>query len=234
MTVTVKDLLAYAEQQLGKPYVWGAAGPDHFDCSGYTQYVFRKFGISLPHHAQDQASFGQSVPKNKIQAGDLVFSDWGDGPSSHVGIAVSPNEIIDAPHSGANVRYDKLSSGYLSHVTAVRRMPEVTGGGSELAILTGGGGGGGTGGFGSGTDVGTQLESTFAGLFNDVKQVFTGPYQELAKPLQDAGSAALEFASIGDKVMRLFMPSNFLRLIAGVWGAVFVLIGIWFLSREIR
>lgn len=230
MGVNVQDLLKYAEEQLGKPYVWGAAGPSTFDCSGLVKYVFGHFGVGLPHHSQDQATIGDAVPKNKIQAGDLVFSDWGDGPNSHVGIAVSPTEIIDAPHKGANVRYDKLSPGYLSHVTAVRRVTSVSGSSSTLAI----GGGGGGSGVGSGSDVGEQLTSVFAGLFQKVSQPFSGAYAEVAKPLQDIGSAALEGASIADKVMKLFLPSNFLRVVAGAWGAVFIILGIWFLSREVR
>lgn len=228
MSVNVQDMLKYAEEQLGKPYKWATAGPDTFDCSGYTKYVFGKYGISLPHHSEDQATMGTSVPKGKIQAGDLVFSDWGDGPNSHVGIAVSPNEIIDAPHTGAVVRYDKLTPGYLSHVTAVRRFDGVTGSGATTAVIGGGGTGGG------GTDVGQQLTSVFEGLFKTVTQPFSGAYAEVAKPLQDIGSALVEEATIADKVMKLFLPSNFLRVVAGLWGAIFIVLGIWFLSREVR
>src|SRR6266568_636678 len=188
MSVNVQDLLAYAEQQLGKPYVYGAAGPNTFDCSGLVTYIFHKFGVNLPHHAADQAREGTSVPTNQIRPGDLVFSNWGDGPNSHVGIAVGANRIIDAPHKGADVRYDDLTAGYLSHVTAVRRVTNFTGAASGLGVVGGSSSGG------SGDSPG--LLSQFDGALTRAEDLFSGPYREIAKPLQDIGHAAVESASL--------------------------------------
>lgn len=224
---TVADLLSWVRGQLGKNYVFGTAGPDTYDCSGLVTAAFRQFGVNLPHHSEDQATYGTAVDKGSIQAGDLVFSDWGDGPNSHVGIAVGDGKIIDAPHTGAVVRYDDLTSGYLAHVTAVRRIP--LGGGAA-----GGGTGSGGGAAGGGAGGGGGLLSRFEGALNTIERTFTGPYNEIAQPLQDIGSAATEMAGIGDKLLKLFLPSNFLRVVSGLAGAILIIFGIWMLTLEAR
>lgn len=91
----------WAYRELGKPYVWGAAGPDSFDCSGLTQYVWGKAGVYLDHYTGSQWNEGQHVDRSQLQPGDLVFfgSDL-----HHVGIYVGNGNMIEAPHSGANVR----------------------------------------------------------------------------------------------------------------------------------
>lgn len=76
--VTVKAdrgqaVVAAASREQGDPYVWGAAGPNSFDCSGLTLYVYRQFGISLPHGATDQARYGSAVSKSAMKAGDLML-----------------------------------------------------------------------------------------------------------------------------------------------------------------
>jgi hypothetical protein len=200
-TVSASDLLGYAEAQLGKPYVFGAAGPSTFDCSGLVSYVFSNFGISLPHHAADQATYGSSVATGDIQAGDLVFSDWGDGSNSHVGIAVSPTEIIDAPHTGADVRYDNLTSGYLSHVTAVRRLEQVTGS--------------------------TSVAGAVAAAAVDPLLLIADAIKTAAAPLGEVGKTA-------DWIMKLAMPSNFIRIVCMIAGFVFVGWGVILLAREVR
>ena len=91
----------WAYKELGKPYVWGAAGPDSFDCSGLTQYVWAKAGVYLDHYTGSQWNEGQHVSRSQLQPGDLVFfgSDL-----HHVGIYIGNGNMIEAPHSGANVR----------------------------------------------------------------------------------------------------------------------------------
>lgn len=73
--VNQSDLLSYAVEELGKPYVYGANGPSTFDCSGFTSYVFKKSGISIPRTSYLQAEKGENVDKNKLKSGDLVFFD---------------------------------------------------------------------------------------------------------------------------------------------------------------
>jgi peptidoglycan DL-endopeptidase CwlO len=91
----------WAYRELGKPYQWGAAGPNSFDCSGLTQYVWGKAGVYLDHYTGSQWNQGQHVDRSQLQPGDLVFfgSDL-----HHVGIYVGSSKMIEAPHTGANVR----------------------------------------------------------------------------------------------------------------------------------
>ena len=91
----------WAYKELGKPYVWGAAGPDSFDCSGLTQYVWAKAGVYLDHYTGSQWNEGRHISRGDLQPGDLVFfgSDL-----HHVGIYIGNGNMIEAPHSGANVR----------------------------------------------------------------------------------------------------------------------------------
>lgn len=106
----VQIALQVARDQLGKPYVWGAAGPDSFDCSGLTMYAYGKAGISLPHYTGDQWNAGRHVDRSALVPGDLVFFDQN---LSHMGMYVGNNQFIHAPHSGTVVQISGMS-GYWS------------------------------------------------------------------------------------------------------------------------
>jgi len=99
--------LRYALKQLGSRYMFGAAGLVYWDCSGLTMRALGAAGISVPHSAAAQTSFGRSVPLNQIRPGDLVF--FGQ-PIAHVGIYFGGGKMVDAPHSGARVRIETFSS----------------------------------------------------------------------------------------------------------------------------
>ena len=118
----IDTVVAYARAQLGKPYVFGTAGPDTFDCSGLTLAAYRRAGIDLPHSAAIQATMGSAVPigPEQVRPGDLVFRRGGDPfkDFGHVGIAISPTEIIHAPHTGDIVRIATID---WNNVQAVRR-----------------------------------------------------------------------------------------------------------------
>jgi cell wall-associated NlpC family hydrolase len=104
----------WAYKELGKPYVWGAAGPDSFDCSGLTQYVWGKAGVYLSHYTGAQWNEGAHVDRSQLQPGDLVFfgSDL-----HHVGIYIGDSKMIEAPYTGANVRIsDAFRSDYAGAV----------------------------------------------------------------------------------------------------------------------
>jgi cell wall-associated NlpC family hydrolase len=104
---TVVAALAYAARQLNTPYLWGGTGNGGFDCSGLAQAAYRTAGIALPRVAQDQYDAGPQVPGHStVQPGDLIF--FGSGPTGieHVGLYVGAGEMVDAPHSGALVRFD--------------------------------------------------------------------------------------------------------------------------------
>ncbi|MFF9857884.1 MULTISPECIES: C40 family peptidase [Streptomyces] len=93
--------VAYAHQKLGSPYVWGATGPNAFDCSGLIQAAYRAAGISLPRTTYAQIDAGRRVPRSELLPGDLVFFYSG---ISHVGIYVGNGRMIHAPNPSAPVR----------------------------------------------------------------------------------------------------------------------------------
>ncbi|KOV85991.1 glycoside hydrolase [Streptomyces sp. NRRL WC-3618] len=97
--------LAFARAQVGKPYVWGAAGPDSYDCSGLTQAAWRAAGVTLPRTTYDQVNAGTTVSLSDIQPGDLVFF-YDD--ISHVGLYIGNGMMIHAPKPGAYVREESI------------------------------------------------------------------------------------------------------------------------------
>lgn len=119
----INNVLKVAREQLGKPYVYGATGPDSFDCSGLTSYVFKNgAGITLPRTSKDQSTAGRYVSKSELQPGDLIFFNTSGSGISHVGIYIGNNEMIHAPSSGKNVEVTKITSNYWAskYVTARR------------------------------------------------------------------------------------------------------------------
>lgn len=105
-------IISLAKQQLNKPYVWGASGPNSFDCSGLVQYTFKNAtGINLPRVSADQGKQGTSVSLNSLQPGDLLF--WSEkGSTYHVAIYIGNNQFIHAPKPGQSVRVASISSGW--------------------------------------------------------------------------------------------------------------------------
>jgi cell wall-associated NlpC family hydrolase len=103
-----RTAVAYALAQLGTPYLWGGDGAGGFDCSGLVQAAYDSAGVALPRVAQAQydATATNTVPLNQLQPGDLVFFGTSTGAITHVGIIVSPGEMVDAPHTGADVRIE--------------------------------------------------------------------------------------------------------------------------------
>ena len=95
----------YALAQLGTPYRWGGDEPGGFDCSGLVQAAYQAAGIELPRTAQQQYNAGPLLPPGTpLQPGDLVFFGSDPADVTHVGLAVGPGEMVDAPHTGAVVR----------------------------------------------------------------------------------------------------------------------------------
>ncbi|GGL75463.1 glycoside hydrolase [Streptomyces fumigatiscleroticus] len=97
--------LAFARSQIGKPYVWGATGPDSYDCSGLTQAAWKAAGVTLPRTTYDQVNAGTTVSLADAQPGDLVFF-YDD--ISHVGIYIGNGMMIHAPKPGAYVREESI------------------------------------------------------------------------------------------------------------------------------
>jgi cell wall-associated NlpC family hydrolase len=90
-----------ALSKLGSPYVWGAAGPSAFDCSGLAVWAYKQAGVSLPHNSAAQSRVGTPVSINALRPGDLVF--FYSGPS-HVGIYVGNGDVVHAPNAGDVVK----------------------------------------------------------------------------------------------------------------------------------
>ena len=102
----VQRVIAIAKSRIGSPYVYGAAGPNAFDCSGFTSWVFGQVGIGLPRTAAEQWNAGAHVPYSQAQPGDILA--WASDPTvpgyvSHVGIYLGNGMMIAAQHTGTVV-----------------------------------------------------------------------------------------------------------------------------------
>ena len=103
--------------QLGDPYVWGAAGPDAFDCSGLMQYAYAAAGISLPHSSSMQSTMGVPVSRSELQPGDLIFFY---SPVSHVGMYIGNGQMVHASTSGSPVKIAPVD--YMPSYNSARRI----------------------------------------------------------------------------------------------------------------
>ena len=125
-TGKAKELISIAKSKLGCKYVWGATGPNTFDCSGFTQWCYKKIGINIPRVSRGQGKAGKAVSKGSLQPGDLVFfsSKGANGTIDHVGMFIGNGEFIHSPHTGDVVKISKLSGSYYTknYVTARRYL----------------------------------------------------------------------------------------------------------------
>ena len=92
-----------ALSRLGRPYVWGATGPDRFDCSGLVQWAYARAGVALPRTTYQQILAGAPVAPSQVRPGDLVFPH-----SGHVQMAIGNNLVVEAPQPGATVQISRL------------------------------------------------------------------------------------------------------------------------------
>ena len=108
-----------AAEYHGTPYEYGATGPSRFDCSGFTRFIFAKFGIYLPHSSSGQYSVVQHVANSDKRIGDLVFFHSSGGHVYHVGIYAGGDEIWAATHTGDFVRLEGMwnASYYVGRIT---------------------------------------------------------------------------------------------------------------------
>lgn len=120
----LQTVLDFARAQVGKPYAFATAGPNSYDCSGLTKAAFAQVKVSLPHQSLLQSKLGTAIDWKSvgIQAGDLVFtySSKNTTQISHVGIAISATQWIEAPYTGGSVRISTLPSA--SKIQAVQRV----------------------------------------------------------------------------------------------------------------
>lgn len=120
----VQAVINLAKSKLGCKYVWGAEGPNTFDCSGLTMYVYKNgAGVSIPRTSRDQAKAGRYVAKSDLQPGDLVFFDSNYGNTvNHVGLYIGNNQMIHSPKPGDVVKIQNIDINHYkkAYITARR------------------------------------------------------------------------------------------------------------------
>ncbi len=104
----IEIVLAKARAQLGKPYVYGSDGPNSFDCSGLTMFVWAAASVALPHNAAAQYDAVRHVATKDLRPGDLVF--FGHRGIGHVGLYIGGGKMIHAPYTGTSVQVAPLQS----------------------------------------------------------------------------------------------------------------------------
>lgn len=228
--VTGQDIAQLAYQQVldGDPYVWGAEGPDAFDCSGLVKWCYQQFGISVPRVTFDQFSQLQPITREELRPGDLIFSSWGgDRPASHVGIYAGNGVIIEAPEPGRTVTATQLTDTYWSNVDGYRRVAGVNGGkpGDDQGWLEAIGEAARRG----GQAIGSALTSPF-----NVAENLTEAVGQTAEAMRGVAVGAMQMGAVASMVTKIFLPNNLIRTVCFAMGTAFMLIGIWFLAREVK
>lgn len=222
---SLKDLIKIAAQYIGVPYKYGGTTPKGFDCSGYVQYVFKKVGVKLPRTSQDQAKVGHSVSFSDLSAGDLILSDWGEGPNSHVAIYAGGGKLLEAPRTGKDVQLVSLNGNYKAHVNGYRRVSSKKGGilSDIEGVAKNAVGGLVIGGVDIlGGDISTGLDSA-SSLLSFPSEI-TGFFSQAVSSLESTMSFFAAF----------FRPSTYVRIGAGFAGTIFVLAGCVFLILQAR
>lgn len=106
----------------GDPYVWGAAGPNSYDCSGLTMWAYKQVGVSLPHSSRAQYGYGKSVPYGQWQPGDLLFYGSSPGAIHHVAMYVGDGMLVHASTSGTPVKTGSAPEGGGRDYLGARRI----------------------------------------------------------------------------------------------------------------
>ena len=122
-TTNGQDVVDFAMQYLGKPYSYGGNGPNSFDCSGFTKFVFSNFGVTLNRTANDQSYNGTWVDRQNILPGDLLIFNNGSGKYiDHAGIYIGDNKFIHASSNGGCVKISTLTDYFNNAFHSARRV----------------------------------------------------------------------------------------------------------------
>jgi hypothetical protein len=223
-----------AEGKIGAPYVWGATGPGSFDCSGLMVWAWHKAGIDLPRTSQAQAKVGKAVPPGKIRPGDLVTSNWGSGPASHVAMYIGGGRVIHAPRPGRGVTVANLDKNYRSKVDSIRRIPGTSVAGISEADLK----------LPSPGDIwdwekgwGKKLLEEGGGVLGDLPglgDTVLVPLKIVAGQLESIGKSMMSIGQFAEFLLKLALPSTWVRIGCGLLGSVVLFLGLFFLIREAR
>ena len=117
------DLVEYAKQFLGNPYVWGGESlTNGVDCSGFVLCIYKKYGIKLPHYSVAQSNCGTKISTSELQPGDLIFYANSSGTINHVGIYIGNSQVIHASNPKSGIKISTYN--YRTPVKCVRLLPE--------------------------------------------------------------------------------------------------------------
>jgi NlpC/P60 family len=194
-------IVAEVEKFAHFPYVYGAAGPSSFDCSGLVQYVLKTLGVTgVPRTSEEQWAWVQKVSKSELQPGDLVFAQFpGDNASpGHVGVYTGNGQVLSAEDPALGVGYSSLAS-WGSAVVGYGRVPGASASGAA-----------GTGASSSGVGGLLGIPASIVGTFTDADKALGGLWTVLTA---------------------LLSPSTYIRAAAGVAGAILLAFGAWFLIK---
>lgn len=228
--VAGSSIVGFAREQEGDPYDFGANGPNAWDCSSLVQYAYRRAGIDIPRVTYDQVKMpnAQAVGLDQLQPGDLVFSDWGDGPNSHVALYAGDGQLFEAGTANG-VAYTPFGPNYKAHVTAVRRPAGVQGYNGTAApvsidpiIPTPG-------------DAIEWAIKTGAGLLAGATDPL-GALNRIGDAIAGMASGVLKFGQVQGKILDFMLSPRRMILKATLFffGIIFIIIGIWFISRELK
>jgi hypothetical protein len=225
--------LSDVKTDIGDPYVFGAAGPKEFDCSGLIYYNLRRIGItSVPRTSEQQWAWVQHIHKNELQAGDLIFMQFpGDQASpGHVVIYAGNGKIIQAPHTGADVQEVPLSSmGNGSEIVGYGRVPGLTGlandgGGNNIAPALQATGG---------MTLTSSPLSTLEQLGKNALSIVSGPGQTVGDVATATAGIANDLGTAMHFLAVLGKPSFWLRIGAFFAGCLSAAFGIYLLGKSL-
>lgn len=223
------EILAAAQTQLDKPYVWSASltpdasgAPPSFDCSSLVKWAYSTVGLDLPRVTYDQVNAPNVSPigLGDLAVGDLIFSQWNDEPpNGHVAIYAGNGQVIEAAGSDTGVTMTPFDDFYRSHVNNYRRVAGVDGsttpGQSGLLAQLG------------------QGVKTLAGWIPTPGNL-TEATANIGTGLAGIAEGAMSVGRVAQLVTKAFLPTNIIRGFCFIFGMIFILIGIWFLAREVR
>lgn len=225
---SLKDLVSIAEKFIGVPYVYGGTTPKGFDCSGFTQYLFKQVGIKIPRTSQDQAHAGVAVAESDLSPGDLILSDWGEGANSHVAMYVGRGKLIEAPRTGETVHVIDFNAYYRAHVDGYRRVSSKKKGilDSVESIAKGAW---------SGIDsAGKAISDANDSLLGGIGSAAGGLISWPSDIVTFFSTAATSLGSTVDFFTAFFRPSTYVRIGAGFLGTTLIIAGMVFLLLEAR
>lgn len=232
MAVSGTAIVGEVKKFLGDPYIYGAEGPNTFDCSGLVQYTLQQLGVkNVPRVSSEQWKWVTPISYSQLQPGDLVFSQWpgdGDPRPGHVAVYVGDGQIVEAPRPGLDVHQVPLDAGYRSYVTGYGRVPGSTGGAAGATGTAGG-----TTATPAGFPIGALNPFSILGniggnITSDIGKAFMIAFQPIISVFDEFYRG---FTVWMRAVVWIVNPANWVRIIAGIAGTFCLIMGLVFLAK---